>query len=57
VEGNVENSASLSQANVACGGNPVLGSPIPNVKNYPALWFPDLRRDETLLDFDLMVKF
>jgi putative OmpL-like beta-barrel porin-2/carboxypeptidase family protein len=57
VEGNVENPASLSQANVACGGNPVLGAPIPNAKNYPALWFPDLRRDEMLIDFDLMVKF
>jgi hypothetical protein len=57
VEGNVEAPSTLSQANVACGGNPVLGSPIPNVKNYPALWFPDLRRDEMLFDFDLMVKF
>jgi hypothetical protein len=57
VAGNVENPASLSQANVACGGKPVFGSPAPNAVNYPALWFPDLRRNESLIDIDLMVKF
>ena len=37
----------LSAAEAACGSPGSASS----------VWFPDLRRDETLVDFDIMVKF
>lgn len=67
VAGNVENGPSLVQANNTCVGmGDALGAPkvsytssfpAPNATTYPGLWFPDLRRNEMLLDIDLMVKF
>ncbi|HXC44576.1 MAG TPA: outer membrane beta-barrel protein [Candidatus Dormibacteraeota bacterium] len=44
-DGNTSGSLSLSGAQAACGTQ---GSTV---------WFPDLRRDEMLFDFDIMVKF
>jgi hypothetical protein len=37
--------AGLSGAQAACGAQS------------SSVWFPDLRRDEMLFDFDIMVKF
>jgi hypothetical protein len=45
MDGNTSGSLSLSGAQSACGAQ---GS---------SVWFPDLRRDELLFDFDIMVKF
>ncbi len=42
------NGVNLPAAELACGGP---------VGSTSAIWFPDLRRDEMLLDFDIMVKF
>lgn len=42
------NGANLPAAELACGGPSGSTS---------AIWFPDLRKDEMLLDFDIMVKF
>lgn len=44
-DGNTSGSLTLSGATTACGAQ---GS---------SVWFPDLRRDEQLIDFDIMVKF
>ena len=43
--GNSSMQESLGGAQSACGGQ---GS---------SVWFPDLRKDEMLVDFDIMVKF
>jgi len=45
MDGNTSGSLSLSGAQMACGSQ---GS---------SVWFPDLRKDEMLVDFDIMVKF
>jgi hypothetical protein len=42
------NGANLAAAEAACGGPSGSTS---------AIWFPDLRRDESLVDIDIMVKF
>ncbi len=42
------NGANLPAAELACGGPSGSTS---------AIWFPDLRRDESLIDMDIMVKF
>ena len=42
------NGANLPAAELACGGPSGSAS---------AIWFPDLRRDESLVDIDIMVKF
>jgi hypothetical protein len=42
------NGGNLSAADVACGGP---------ANSTSAIWFPDLRRDESLVDIDIMVKF
>jgi hypothetical protein len=44
-DGNTSGALSLSGAQTACGAQ---GS---------SVWFPDLRRDESLVDIDIMVKF
>jgi hypothetical protein len=44
-DGNTSGALTLSGAQTACG---VQGS---------SVWFPDLRRDESLIDIDIMVKF
>jgi hypothetical protein len=44
-DGNTSGSLTLSGAQAACGSQ---GS---------SVWFPDLRKDEMLVDFDIMVKF
>jgi len=44
-DGNTSGQLTLSGAQTACGGQ---GSTV---------WFPDLRRDESLVDIDIMVKF
>jgi hypothetical protein len=44
-DGNTSGAVSLSAAQTACGAQ---GSTV---------WFPDLRRDESLIDIDIMVKF
>jgi hypothetical protein len=44
-DGNSSMSETLSGAQTACGGQ---GS---------SVWFPDLRKDESLIDIDIMVKF
>jgi hypothetical protein len=45
MDGNTSGSLSLSGAQTACAGQ---GS---------SVWFPDLRKDEMLVDFDILVKF
>ena len=42
------NGANLPAAEAACGGP---------TNSTSAIWFPDLRRDESLVDIDIMVKF
>jgi hypothetical protein len=44
-DGNTSGSLTLSSAQAACGAQ---GS---------SVWFPDLRKDESLIDIDIMVKF
>ncbi len=42
------NGANLPAAEAACGGP---------INSTSAIWFPDLRKDESLVDIDIMVKF
>ena len=44
-DGNTSGATSLSAAQTACGAQ------------NSTVWFPDLRRDESLIDIDIMVKF